>query len=121
LQKTSDEFVGCFTLLKRWREGLDTFVQFSDMTGFRGEKSARESFMDNLDEAVSGPAWGMWLKTQTNVADWHRELGFSIEEFSSDLARVFVHLGVMGGVMSQPKLEVKLARFNEVLFAWYQL
>jgi hypothetical protein len=117
-EDVDDSFDGYVEVLDIWRTCLDTFVKFSEITKFEGDKTARLARLEELAEDIANEAQGMLLETSMKLALWCAKEGFSIEKYCSEgLVRVFMSLGGLEGKMLS--LEAKLIRLTGILFAWY--
>ncbi|CAO2656017.1 Nn.00g048200.m01.CDS01 [Neocucurbitaria sp. VM-36] len=107
------------TILLQWLQCVEAFIAFRKVTGFKGDKSERASFVRGLSREMKRAARGPLLRISSAISEWRQEPDFTLERFSKDLADVLFEMTTWMDMMEVEELGEDLMKFNERLFAWF--
>jgi hypothetical protein len=108
---------GSFTV---WVQCLQYLLTFYQDTGFEGNLSTRDAFMDVMPDDSRAVAMSAFLDGGSSLVKWQTQREMNDAEFSNKVASVLFNLASWVVCMKLHWLESLMQRFNEELLAWFR-
>jgi hypothetical protein len=121
MEKYGEDFSHYQGAFDQWLQCLKNILAFYEITGFRGDLSTRNAFMDNMPnggppEVVSDA----FYRGRVSLIEWQRRSGIDDMELSKNVASVLFNLAPWGSWTQLHRLESWTQGFTEELLAWFQ-
>jgi hypothetical protein len=94
-------------------------VEFCTLTGFSGDVTTRDAFLQDLSEELSEAAVKAFIHARGSIAQWRSEPDWTQEAFGRDIASVLLDLASWGGMMRPSMMENLTSRFTGEVLAWF--
>tara|TARA_R110002003_G_scaffold878_7_gene21723 strand:- start:1160 stop:1876 length:717 start_codon:yes stop_codon:yes gene_type:complete len=107
---------GVFT---QWLQCVKGVVEFCTLTGFSGDVTTRDAFLQDLSEELSEAAVKAFIHALSDRSSWRSEPDWTQEAFGRDIASVLLDLASWGGMMRPSMMENLTSRFTGEVLAWF--
>lgn len=115
-QDTFNHYQGA---LKQWLGLLNNVIIFYEMTGFKGNLSERDAFLQAMPEGCPVAVEDAFIHGSADLEEWLHNSGIDGATFAQEVASLLVHLGLWDTWMNQDRIEKTTTQFTLDLLAWY--
>jgi hypothetical protein len=107
--------------LKMWLQCLKRLLSFCEDTGFRGDTTTRNAYLETISDSLRLSAGEGFIHILSSLSAWRAELGVTEEGFARDVASIFFHLAFWKNPwIKLTHIETLTLEFTEELLAWFR-
>lgn len=105
--------------LTHWIQMLKNIVLFYDVTGFKGDLSERDMFLEVTPANCLTVVEDTFINSSTHLTQWLRRRGIDDAKFVQEVASLLFHLGSWS-IMRPARIHSMIAQFTRDLLAWHE-
>lgn len=104
--------------LWRWIACLHCVTRFYKVTGFKGDLSTRDKFLETLPEGCPAELDDAFIQERAVLNRWRHERGMDDKEMAKEVVSVLFDLGSWPTLTKRARIDKMTVQFTQDLLAW---